>query len=284
MSLPDSFQARKIILISTFAMTPFQNMGIDEWMAQEALMNPGRLFARLYSWSPGGITIGFHQEIERALQPEKTGDIAVIRRMTGGRAVYHDPSELTYSFAWCPESVSPAKGEFDLLVRQILERFVMELGETVSPVAVSDPEDRSSLKAIKSPCFASRSRSELEDSFGRKLVARAKRELGRVQFEHGSIKLAGVAGHPALPELGTGISLPPQHTALFDHACTIWGNIVQSPSHMYDSIEVSHLQAHDLLKWAANQIISVETAPLERRKNPASYLSHPSDSGNSPGF
>lgn len=265
MSLPDSFHIQQITLLSTFALTPFQNMGIDEWMAQGALKYPGRLFARLYSWSPGGITIGFHQEIERALQPEKTGDTAVIRRMTGGRAVYHDPSELTYAFALCPEPDSSRKWKFDKLVSQILEKFVTEIGESVSPVPVSDPEDRSPLIAIKSPCFASKSREELVDLSGRKLVARAKRELGGVQFEHGSIKLAGVAGHPAIPGLSIGTFVQEQQLDSFGQAFNLFRMVIQSQFAVSDPIPVTHLQTEDILSYAASQIVRIGSHPLMRR-------------------
>jgi lipoate-protein ligase A len=266
MSLPDSFHVRKVTLFSTFALPPYQNMGIDEWMAQEALNHPGEFYARLYCWSPGGITIGFHQEIERALLPEKIENTPVIRRLTGGRAVYHDPSELTYSFAWCQELEPSARKEFDTTIRQILEMFVAGQGEAATPVALSDPDDRSPLKSIKSPCFASKSRDELLDPTGRKLVARAKRELGRLHFEHGSIKLLGVAGHSAIPGLMDMNSLPAQQSDHFEHACILFRHAVQTRMAVINAIPVSLKHTPDLLLKATSQIEMVEFLPLGNRQ------------------
>lgn len=54
---------------------------------------------RIYGWKPSAISIGYFQSIDLEIdvgECEKRG-INVIRRMTGGGAVYHD-AELTYSF------------------------------------------------------------------------------------------------------------------------------------------------------------------------------------------
>lgn len=53
---------------------------------------------RLYSWSPPAITIGYFQRIEEEVRINecRAAGVDVIRRVTGGGAVFHD-RELTYS-------------------------------------------------------------------------------------------------------------------------------------------------------------------------------------------
>lgn len=55
---------------------------------------------RLYMWSPGAVSIGKHQELEKEidLDAAKTYGVDVIRRISGGGAVFHDNiGEITYS-------------------------------------------------------------------------------------------------------------------------------------------------------------------------------------------
>ena len=53
---------------------------------------------RLYSWYPPAITIGYFQRLEEEVRINKcrAAGVDVIRRVTGGGAVFHD-RELTYS-------------------------------------------------------------------------------------------------------------------------------------------------------------------------------------------
>jgi lipoate-protein ligase A len=75
-------------------------MAIDEAIAFARLryMTPNTI--RLYRWNPSAVSIGYFQSIEKEVNLptcEKYG-IDVIRRITGGGAVYHDYNgEITYS-------------------------------------------------------------------------------------------------------------------------------------------------------------------------------------------
>jgi len=59
---------------------------------------------RLYTWNPRAVSIGYFQSIADEVNEEfcRENNIDVVRRMTGGGAVFHD-EELTYSFI-CPLS------------------------------------------------------------------------------------------------------------------------------------------------------------------------------------
>jgi len=87
------------------------NMAIDE-----AIMLGRTPTLRFYSWQPPAVSIGYFQGIEQEVDLavcKKLG-VDVVRRLTGGGAVYHD-KELTYSFI-VPENSG-------LVSRNILESY-----------------------------------------------------------------------------------------------------------------------------------------------------------------
>ncbi len=69
---------------------------------------------RLYSWTPPAVSIGLHQDAERACDVAacRAAGWDVVRRPTGGRAVLHAADELTYAvvlpLALAPEGVRAA--------------------------------------------------------------------------------------------------------------------------------------------------------------------------------
>ena len=73
----------------------YTNMSIDE-----ILLRNGTPTLRFYQWSPSAISIGYFQGIreEVNLKACKEEKVDVVRRITGGGAVYHDEKgEITYS-------------------------------------------------------------------------------------------------------------------------------------------------------------------------------------------
>jgi hypothetical protein len=74
-------------------------MAFDEAMLGDVVRRPETVHLRLYTWRPAAITLGVHQDVARAVRLDRLGDTPLLRRVTGGRAVYHDSGELTYSIA-----------------------------------------------------------------------------------------------------------------------------------------------------------------------------------------
>ena len=70
------------------------NMALDSFLLEHP---PDLPLLRFYSWSPSAITIGYNQR-SLYFNKEKCEQLGidVIRRPTGGRAVYHN-KEITYS-------------------------------------------------------------------------------------------------------------------------------------------------------------------------------------------
>jgi lipoate-protein ligase A len=92
-------------------LMPFQinsaavNMAIDEAIAESISFNESNPTIRFYGWQPSAVSIGCFQSMQDEVDLnacEKLG-IDVVRRRTGGGAVYHDTAgEITYSVI-CPE-------------------------------------------------------------------------------------------------------------------------------------------------------------------------------------
>ncbi len=76
-----------------------ENMGIDEAILMNA-REAEEAVLRLYGWEPSAVSIGYFQraEDEVDLRAAERDGVDVVRRITGGGAVYHDTcGEVTYS-------------------------------------------------------------------------------------------------------------------------------------------------------------------------------------------
>ena len=79
---------------------PYFNMACDNALFSVLSRRSAEVTAilRLYSWKIPAITIGYNQDVSKALDLTRVEDgLPVIRRITGGRAIYHDRSEITFS-------------------------------------------------------------------------------------------------------------------------------------------------------------------------------------------
>jgi lipoate-protein ligase A len=202
-----------IKLFSHLAADPCFNMAFDEAMLHHVQSRPGCRLVRLYTWRPGAITIGVHQDASRAVDRAYLEGTPVIRRITGGRALYHDEAELTYAIAmnlhgtaWAPLAGSIAPVYHRLA--DILADFLHSLGRTASVERGTQRPESQSGRGTQTPCFASTARYELVAA-GRKIVASAQRQIGACVLQHGAIKLGGVAAHPALPGIASDASPGP---------------------------------------------------------------------------
>lgn len=81
---------------------PYYNMAVDEAIAIAVGASASPCTLRLYGWKPPVVSIGYFQDPSEEVDMvacDKLG-VKVVRRITGGGAVYHDTAgELTYSVA-----------------------------------------------------------------------------------------------------------------------------------------------------------------------------------------
>jgi lipoate-protein ligase A len=77
----------------------YMNMAIDEALS-ESVRAGGMPTIRFYGWSPSAVSIGYFQGLGREVDIGNCSELGVdiVRRRTGGGAVYHDTDgEITYS-------------------------------------------------------------------------------------------------------------------------------------------------------------------------------------------
>jgi len=81
------------------------NMAIDEAIAEMISFNEAGPTIRFYGWDPSAVSIGNFQNLDDEIDVERCRELGIdiVRRRTGGGAVYHDKEgEITYSVI-CPE-------------------------------------------------------------------------------------------------------------------------------------------------------------------------------------
>lgn len=177
-------------------------MAFDEQLLARSLDLPGSTFLRLYTWRSGTITFGYNQRQNAALDWTRVGRTPVIRRVTGGRAIFHDVSELTYSIVVNGRGHSSSKlvgsiSTVSAAVASALASFLESIGVQATYERQSAPENALPAFFHKAPCFSSVAKYELVSS-GRKVIASAQKRLSDALLQHGSIKLHGLVKHPAL--------------------------------------------------------------------------------------
>src|ERR1035437_2101016 len=99
--------------------SPYENMAIDEYLISyyEKTLQP---VFRLYGWSPAGISAGKNQEVLKDIDLDrcKKDSVPVVRRITGGGAIYHN-NEVTYSIVCSEKDLS----ENNLTVKESFEKL-----------------------------------------------------------------------------------------------------------------------------------------------------------------
>lgn len=236
-------------------------MAFDEWMLSRVLSDRELFIVRLYTWRPAAITFGFNQRFETALDHSQLHGTPIIRRITGGRALYHDQSELTYSMALSVKMLTavgqtPSMAESSSAVALALVRFLRSIGIESDYLRFSSPGNSQPNFFHKAPCFASHARYEIVAQTG-KIVASAQRRYEDVLFQHGSIKLHGVSSHPAVPiaEDSEGLSdrPAPMAEAEFDrlgrHFIGTFQDLSETPYRQTAPVEQELLELQKCLQW-----------------------------------
>ncbi|MBS1902644.1 MAG: lipoate--protein ligase family protein [Bacteroidetes bacterium] len=158
-------------------------------------------FLRLYTWKPYAISLGYKQdESSIDLEACARAGVDVVRRPTGGRAVYH-AEELTYAVIMHFE---PNEG-----IYAVHNKIAVALLDLLQPLAggrlkLTSPRDTDSIRDAYKPgtltniaCFTSTARYEITLD-GKKVVGSAQRRFGNAVLQHGSILLGDE--HLRLPE------------------------------------------------------------------------------------
>jgi lipoyl(octanoyl) transferase len=165
------------VLIDPTGRPGAENMAVD-WSLLVEAARTGRAFLRLYRWDPPCLSLGRNQPAIDAR------GLAVVRRPTGGRAVWHE-HEVTYAVA-APLATLGSLRESYLDIHERLAAALRSLGADVQ--LAGRPPARPS--ARQGSCFASAVGGEILAD-GRKLVGSAQVRHGDALLQHGSILLDG---------------------------------------------------------------------------------------------
>lgn len=207
-------------------------MSVDQALLDEA-GRTGASFLRLYRWSPPCLSFGRNEPVDRydRVAIERLG-IDVVRRPTGGRAVWHD-QEVTYAVAAPVAAFGTLRDSY----RAIHERLAAALRSMgVSAALAPNPGTRFPLTG--GSCFAGVAGGEVVVG-GRKLVGSAQVRQGSAFLQHGSILLEGsqdvvsavrrqpsaVSNHTTVAEI---LGRPVTFAEVVEVICRTWPNHLTS--------------------------------------------------------
>jgi len=141
-------------------------------------------FVRTYTWAPFTLSFGANEPVLKRYDRDAilARGLAVVRRPTGGRAVWH-AEELTYAVA-APEGALGSLAESYRNIHEILLHALTTLGGAFA--LASRPTEVTTLDA--GACFASPAGGEVVSDLGKVVGSAQLRERG-ASLQHGSILL-----------------------------------------------------------------------------------------------
>lgn len=186
---------RELRVIDTGAGEPCWNMAVDAALLEGGC--PATL--RFYRWSPPALSLGRFQA--PAQFADVQGPHVLVRRVTGGGAIYHD-RELTWSLALDAELLPPETLASYVLVHGAIQRALRAIGV---PARMLASAARHRARPSERWCFLDPGVPDLVTPDGRKLVGSAQRRPRRPQarvLQHGSIVLSAPLPTPGCGAIG----------------------------------------------------------------------------------
>jgi lipoate-protein ligase A len=158
------------------------NMALDRALLERAAA--GESWLRLYAWSPACLSFGRHEPATRRYDREQIAALGldVVRRPTGGRAVWH-AGELTYALAAPAEALGTLRDAY-AEIHRVIRDAVRALGAQAE-LAPARPATRPDAGA----CFAAPAGGEVMVG-DRKVAGSAQLRDRGALLQHGSILLA----------------------------------------------------------------------------------------------
>jgi lipoate-protein ligase A len=179
--------------IDTGPSDAFTNMALDEVFLHKLKFQDAVPVLRFYTWSPPAISVGYFQDVSRDLDLDlcRARGWSVVRRLTGGRSVFHD-QELTYSI-FLPrlfyQNIKSVRECYRYLSQGFLQGL-RGLGVHAEMVTLQKIKGELRRSFARSPdCFASPSWYEISVD-GKKIVGSAQRRMPYGVLQHGSILIS----------------------------------------------------------------------------------------------
>lgn len=172
-----------VLLVDPVGRPGEYNMTTDDALLDEVTRS-GRSYLRLYRWDPPALSVGRNQ-------PSRFDGVPVVRRPTGGQAVWHE-REVTYAVA-APIALFGSLRKAYCEIHTRLAGALRALGvDAVLAPPLAHPPIRPSARPAS--CFAAAVGGEILVA-GKKLVGSAQVRRGDAFLQHGSILLAGAQKH-----------------------------------------------------------------------------------------
>ncbi|MDO9026981.1 MAG: lipoate--protein ligase family protein [bacterium] len=164
------------------------NMALDLALAESVRNKSSGPVLRFYDWEQPTISLGYNQDAEQLdLEACRQAGVKVVRRPTGGRAVFHF-NEFTYSVIALQDDPILGGPVLDTyrIIAQALVAGLSRLG-----IESELQRSQSAGASVKdSPlCFAAAGRYEITVS-GKKILGSAQRRIQGVILQQGSLLLA----------------------------------------------------------------------------------------------
>ena len=189
------------------------NMAMDEALLEEVACHGGA-YLRFYRWDPPTLSLGRNQ-------PNTFYDLPIVRRPTGGQAVWHE-HELTYAVV-APIALFGSLRKAYCEIHTRLARALRALS-VEAVLAPAHPPIRPS--AGPGSCFATSVGGEILVA-GRKLVGSAQVRRGAAFLQHGSILLDGTqpSSHNAETTLAALLKRPVRFDEVADAVVANWSHL-----------------------------------------------------------
>jgi lipoate-protein ligase A len=168
---------------------PYYNMALDEFLLSK--YEEERIPAlRIYGWQESAISIGFNQQVNDAVYLKHCKDLSIpiVRRITGGSAIFHF-DEITYSIICSEQDINCTAG-----IRQsyyIICSFIISFYENLGFSAHFNAEYKPNPlpKQQSTFCFSS---CEVYDIIinNKKIGGNAQKRRKEIILQHGSIPIS----------------------------------------------------------------------------------------------
>ncbi|MGQ9625143.1 MAG: lipoate--protein ligase family protein [Candidatus Bathycorpusculaceae bacterium] len=153
----------------------FMNMAIDEAILTARIRNFVPNTFRLFRWKPSAVSLGKFQKVENEVHLEncKAHGVDVVRRITGGGAVYHDSEgEVTYSVVANKEDLEVKD------IGEIYAKIYMGLAEALKILGVNADFNEGNEKNCPNMTVK-----------GKKISGSAQSHKGSYFLQHGTLLL-----------------------------------------------------------------------------------------------